>query len=135
MYFSRVLKDYFINSMATHVVYTTERPLYKLTQFIWFLFYIVEVILLFRFVLQLIGANPSAAFTQFVYSLSHPFVAPFLSIVRSFQVETGVIEWSTLIALFVYWVVAYVIVRLILIGRPVTHGEAHEGLDREEYYN
>ncbi len=119
--------------MATHVIYTTERPLFKLTQFVWFLFYVVEVILLFRFVLKLIAANPAALFTQFVYSLSAPLVAPFAAIVGSPQLEGGIIEWSTLIGLLAYWVLAYVIVQLLLIGRPVTHLEAHEGLDQEEY--
>jgi hypothetical protein len=122
--------------MAETVVYNTApanvRPLYRGTQIVWYIFYVVETILLFRFILKLIGANTGAGFTQFVYALSYPFAAPFLYVVGSPHVLGSIIEWSTLLAMVVYWVVAWGIVRLITMGRPISNTEAHEGLREQD---
>ncbi len=108
------------------------RPLYRGTQIVWYIFYVIETILLFRFALKLIGANPAAGFTQFIYAISYPFVAPFLAIVNSPHVAGATLEWSTLIALIVYWVLAWGIVRLIVMGKPVTRTEAHAKLNAQD---
>ncbi len=41
---------------------------------IYFVFGALELVLLFRFVLRLMGANPASGFVSFVYGLSRPFV-------------------------------------------------------------
>ncbi len=94
---------------------------FTIARVVWTLLWIVEVILGLRFVLRLIGANPAAGFTDFVYSLSRPLVDPFLNVVRSSTTGTttgSVFEWSTLIALVVYWIVAWAIVRLMALANP-----------------
>ena len=107
------------------------KPLYRLTQIIWYLFYLIEIILVFRFILKLLGANTGAPFTQFVYDISYPFVAPFLYVVPSPRIEGALVEWSTLLALLVYWVVAWVLVTLLLMAKPVSRLEAHQKLEEE----
>lgn len=107
-------------------------PLYRGTQIVWYLFYAIETILLFRFLLKLIGANAGAGFTQFVYAISYPFMAPFLAIVPSPAIAGSVMEWSVLIAMLVYWVLAWGIVRLIVMGKPVSRVEAHRKLTRQD---
>ncbi|HVS79628.1 MAG TPA: YggT family protein [Candidatus Paceibacterota bacterium] len=122
--------------MADTVIYHERRervqPLYRGTQVVWYIFSVVETILLFRFILKLIGANTGAAFTQFVYAISYPFAAPFLYVVGSPRVFGSTIEWSTLIAMLVYWVIAWGIVRLIVMGKPVSTEEAHRKLDAQD---
>lgn len=108
------------------------RPLYRSTQVVWYAFYVIETILLFRFALRLIGANTGAAFTQFVYALSSPFIAPFRNIVGNLRVFGSAVEWSTLIAMVAYWVLAWGIVRLIAMNRPVTRTEAQAGLREQD---
>lgn len=116
--------------------YTTTnpsvKPMYRVTQFIWFIFSVVEAILLIRFILKLVGANASAGFTKFIYSISYPLMKPFLYIVRSPEVVGGTIEWSTLIALIIYSLIAWFLVRFIVMSRPITSTEARYGLEREE---
>ena len=66
---------------------------------------VLEVILLLRFLLKLIGADPFNPFASFLYSLSGFFDAPFVGIVRdpSFGTSTiHVFEWTTLIAMAIY---------------------------------
>jgi hypothetical protein len=111
---------------------STVKPLYRVTQVIWYIFSIIEILLIFRFLLKLIGANAGATFTQFIYDVSYIFVAPFLYVVRSPVVSGSVIEWSTLIALFVYWVIAWALVHLLAMGRPVSRSEAHARLQDQD---
>lgn len=108
------------------------QPLYRGTQVIWYIFYIIETLLLFRFILKLLGANPAAGFTQFIYGITAPFVAPFIAVFRSIQVSITTIEWSTLLAMLVYWLLAWAIVKLLVMGRPVNNREAKYHLREQE---
>lgn len=47
---------------------------------VWFIAGLVSVIIALRFGFLLLGANREAGFTDFIYSLSAPFVAPFVGI-------------------------------------------------------
>jgi len=108
------------------------RPLYRGTQVVWYIFYVIETLLVFRFLLRLIGANPDAAFTQFIYALSLPFAGPFLYVVPAMQVAGSVFEWTTLLAMLVYWVLAWGIVRLFVMGKPVSRAEADVKLQKQD---
>jgi hypothetical protein len=85
--------------------------------FIYFIFGVLEVLLAFRFVLKLLGANPSSGFVDFVYNLSAVFVAPFAGIFNTSlangDVTTSVFEPATLVAFIVYAILAWGIVALI----------------------
>lgn len=108
------------------------RPLYRGTQIVWYILGILEVLLAFRFLLKLFGANPYAGFTNFIYTLSYPFAAPFLNVFRISKVEGSVFEWTTLLAMAVYWLVAWGIIELFIMGKPVSTPEAAAKLDRQD---
>lgn len=86
---------------------------------IYFLFGILEVLLAFRLVFKLIGASLSSAFVGLIYSLSGIFILPFEGIFRRGFAEgvetTSVFEPSTLVAIIVYVVLAWGIVKLVRI--------------------
>lgn len=88
---------------------------------LWFLM-VLEVILLIEFFLKLIGASPSNLFAGFMYALTVIPLYPFTGIVPSTKLGSGgaVIEWSTLIAMAVYFLVFYALRRFlkILISGP-----------------
>lgn len=107
--------------------------LYRGTKIVWYVFYFIETLLAFRFVLRLLGANPNAAFSELVYGLSGIFVAPFQFVFGNAAVTAGnIIEWSTLLAMVVYWVLAWAIVKLVLMGRDVNPIEADRALRSQE---
>lgn len=111
----------------------STKPLYRGTQIVWYLLGLVEVLLAFRFVLRLLGANPEAGFTSFVYGVTYIFATPFLSVFRVTKVVAGsYFEWTTLLAMFVYWVIAFGIVKLLLIGKTVSTPEAADKLNAQE---
>ncbi|HET6924787.1 MAG TPA: hypothetical protein VFH39_03090 [Candidatus Saccharimonadales bacterium] len=89
---------------------------------IWFLAGILLLLLVFRFVLALLGANPSNWFANFIYTTSHPFVAPFFGLF-GYHLQYGVsrFEIYTLVAIAVYVVIAWGLDRLVTIHRPRTY--------------
>jgi hypothetical protein len=85
---------------------------------IWFVAGTLLTLLAFRFILALLGANPSNAFADFIYTLSHPFVAPFFSLFSYNYIDgTSRFELYTLVAMAVYAVIAAGIARLATINR------------------
>lgn len=119
------------NFMDSHNSPTTK-PLYRGTQIVWYILGFVEIILVFRFVLKLLAANPSAGFTSFIYKLTYIFASPFLSVFRITHVEGSIFEWTTILAMIVYWIVAMGIINLFLIGKTVSTPEAAVKLDDQE---
>lgn len=111
---------------------SSTKPLYRGTQIVWYTVWILESLLVFRFVLKLLAANPSAGFSDFIYSATYPFVVPFQSVFATIANEENIIEWTTLLAMFVYWLVAEAIVRLFIMGKSVSTREASLKLDEQE---
>ena len=107
----------------------TTKPLFKGTQIVWYLLSLLEVLLAFRFVLKLTGANSGAGFTSFIYSITWPFTAPFFAVFPRTTVQGSIFEWTTLLAMLVYWIVALGIVQLFLMSKTVSTPEAAAKLE------
>jgi len=108
------------------------KPLFRGTQIVRYLFGLLEIILAFRFFLKLTGANPAAGFTNFIYAVSYPFAVPFLTVFRISRIEGSVFEWTTLLAMAVYWLIAIGITRLFVMSRDVSTPEAARKLDKQD---
>lgn len=108
------------------------KPIYKATQIVWYALYIILILLAFRFILRLLEANPQAGFTRLIYGASRPFIEPFLNVFPLTEANGGIFEWPTLLAMIVYWLIAYALIRLLLMGQPVSTYEAKEKLDKED---
>ncbi len=76
---------------------------------------VLEVLLAFRFFLRLLGANPASPFVQFIYRVTEPFVFPFRGIFPPIASQGSVLEWAVVLAMIVYALIAWGIVRLIWI--------------------
>jgi uncharacterized protein YggT (Ycf19 family) len=88
---------------------------FKATQLIWLLLGILEAVLALRFVFKLIGVNAANPFASFLYGLTNFFVAPFASLTGAPAAGGMVFEFSTLIAMLVYALVAWAIERLVYV--------------------
>jgi hypothetical protein len=65
-------------------------------------------------IFQLIGVNAANGFASFIYGLSAPFVALFASLLQNPTLGgAGVLEVTTLIAMVVYAILAWLVGRLI----------------------
>lgn len=87
---------------------------------IYFFFGALEILLTFRLVLKLLGASISSAFVNFIYGLTGLFILPFNGIFRRGYSQgletTSVLEPATLVAIIVYIILAWGIVKLVRIS-------------------
>ena len=86
---------------------------------IYFFFGVLEILLAFRLILKVMGASTSSGFVGLIYGLTGVFILPFEGIFRRGTAQgletTSVLEPSTLVALVVYAVLAWGIVKLVRI--------------------
>jgi uncharacterized protein YggT (Ycf19 family) len=86
----------------------------RLNQLIWLFAALISVLIIFRFGLMLIAANPGSGFVDFIYGVTNIFVAPFNSILAAPAMGNGgVIDVASLFAIMVYLLVTWLLVTLI----------------------
>ena len=108
------------------------------TQIIWGVLCLLEILLGLRVMLKLIGANPDSGFAVFIYGITKPFLAPFTALVGTPQSGGMILEVTTLIAMAIYALFFWGVVRVIQIiadrpsARTVTRSvrEQTPGADR-----
>lgn len=110
-------------------VFEKKKTIFRTYQIVWYILGVIETLLIFRFLLKALGANPFSGFTFFIYSLSDPFALPFNGILGTTVIGALVFEWSTIIAIIVYALIAWGIVYLLQIVKPVTPDEVEEKVD------
>ncbi len=118
-----------IDTGSPQKAYGTKKAIFRLYQVIWYILGVVEIILASRILLKLIGANLNSGFTSLIYSISAPFASPFRGVLGTTVNETNVIEWSTIIAMAVYAVVAFGLVKLVQLIKPTTEQEVNRSVN------
>lgn len=87
---------------------------------VYYLFGALEILLAFRLIFKLMGAGTGSAFIRFIYGLTGLFILPFNGIFSrgiSPGLETSsILEPGTLIAIVVYIILAWGIVKLVRIS-------------------
>lgn len=79
-----------------------------------FFFGVIEILLAFRIILRLLGANVGASFTSWVLDNTDPLVAPFEGMFPSPSLATSfVLDTAAIFALIVYAVVAFLLGELV----------------------
>jgi hypothetical protein len=94
----------------------------KVVNFIWLLFGILEGLIGLRVFLKLIAANPRNPFANLLYQFTALFLWPFRGLTADPSGGGIVLEVNSLIAMMVYGLLGWVIVRLIwlIFYRPPT---------------
>jgi len=85
---------------------------------IWFIVGVINALIAIRFVLLLLGANQSAGFVDFIYGITGGLVAPFVGIFGQPTYGQFMFDWSSVLAIAVYTLVAWGIVKLLTLTRP-----------------
>lgn len=87
---------------------------------IYFLFGILGVLLAFRMILKLTGASTASGFVSAIYGVTRIFILPFEGIFRRGIAQaagtTSVFEPATLVAIIVYALLGWGIVKLVRIS-------------------
>ncbi|MDL2341955.1 MAG: YggT family protein [Patescibacteria group bacterium] len=101
----------------------TERPVsnrWVASNIIWYLYGLIATLLAIRFILKLTGANSENGFASFIYSITNFLTAPFDSLFGTSSTAVGqtqsVFQPSVLVAIAVYALIAWGVVKLINIA-------------------
>ena len=99
----------------------------KARKIVYYLLGVLEVLLAFRLAFKLLGANAQSSFVSFIYSVSQAFLSPFSgifqsSVTKGFETRS-ILEPTTIIAMIVYAVIGWGIVKLIEISKPRENNE------------
>ena len=79
---------------------------------IYYVFWLIEVLLGFRFFFKLLGANPRNVFVGFFYSTTGNLVSPFVNMFKM-PADPGTFEPYTIIAMLVYAILTHLVLLLI----------------------
>ncbi|HLG78353.1 MAG TPA: hypothetical protein VFA09_01440 [Ktedonobacteraceae bacterium] len=85
---------------------------YWVTRIVYYLLAVLEIILALRFIFRLLGASEGNDFVMFLYNLSHVFVGPFNGIFNDQALGHSVFEFSTIVAMIIYALIAWGLVSL-----------------------
>ncbi len=112
---AEIVKETVVTQDTTSTVPATN----TLAYLIYFICGVIEILLAFRLVFKLTGANPVSPFVSLIYGLSNIFVWPFQGIFRSGYTQgvetTAILEPAILVAMAVYAVLAWGIIKLVAI--------------------
>ena len=90
-----------------------QETLTRVTGLIWLAFGILDGLIALRFLLKLMAANPSNPFAAFLYTITEPALWVFEGLTTSPTFQGIVIEFFDLIAIAVYALIGWVIIRVL----------------------
>ena len=110
------MTDYRVIKTTQHEEGREQRvATFKVTQLIWLLLGLLEIMLAMRVVFKLIAVNADNLFASLLYFVSGIFVAPFASLTSAPALGSMVLEISTIIAMFVYMLIAWGLERIVYV--------------------
>jgi len=120
---------------AQSEVVSTFNPGWRAVQLVYLIFGVIDGLLVIRLVLKLLGANPTAAFSNWMYNVTAFFLTPFKNILPTIGTEQSQLEMSVVLAILVYALLGWAIGRLIAIifYRNITVARRSGGLRPRGY--
>lgn len=98
-------------------------PADRTVRIVYLVFGILEALLVIRFILKLLAANPDAGFSNLIYAITQPFVLLFQGVFPDAATRGSILEVSTLLAILVYALLAWGIASMVrILGRRQTPG-------------
>ncbi len=130
-----VSEDPAVAAESTSEVVSSTNPGWRAVQLIYLVFGVIDGLLLIRMVLKLLGANPHAGFSNWLYSVTDVFLVPFKNLLPTIGNEQSQLEMSLVIAILVYALIGWAIARLfaIVFYRNVTVARRSGGLRPRGY--
>ena len=110
--------------------YEKKKTIFRTYQIIWFIVGLIETLLTFRVLLKILGANSSSGFVSLIYIVTDPLALPFSGIFGVTRAPGGAyFEWSTLVAMLVYLLIAYGLVHLMQLMKPTNPQEVERKVE------
>jgi len=90
-----------------------RRNVSRMIQVVWLLFGIIETVLVFRFVLRLLGANEDAPFAAFIYQVSGAFLLPFIGLFGTPRAGGSALDLNAIFGVIVYMLIGWLLVKIV----------------------
>ncbi len=97
-------------------VVSTFNPGWRAVQGVYLVFGVLDGLLLIRIILKLLGANPQAAFSSWLYAVTNIFLAPFKNMLPTIGDNHSQLEVSVVIAILVYALLGWALTRLVTVA-------------------
>lgn len=120
-----------VNTQSPQEVYKKKKTIFRTYQVIWYILGVIEIILAFRVVLKMLGADINSSFVSLVYMITNPLALPFSGVFGISYNQGAVLEWSTFVAMIVYALIAYALVQLMQLIKPTTPQEVEQKVDNQ----
>ncbi len=94
---------------------------------------VIAILIAIRIVLKLLAANTASGFTNFIYGVTGPLVAPFQNIFGATATGEGAnFEISSVLAIAIYLLIGWLITRLLvlIIDRPTSGVSVTRNVDK-----
>lgn len=99
----------------TEMVHVNQEILHRVTGLIQWGVGILNFLICLRYLLKLMGANPSNSIAQFVYSSTQPLISSFEDLITTMEFGGTILEFHALIAIAIYGMLGWVTVQLLRI--------------------
>jgi len=106
-----------------------KKVIFRTYQVIWYVLGLFESLLALRFIFRLSGAGTASTFVQLIYGMTAPLIAPFKGIYPTVNVVGSYFEGITLVAMVIYFLIAWGLIYLFQLVKPVEEAEVEEGVD------
>jgi YggT family protein len=116
-------------------VVSNFNPGWRAVQLVYLIFGVIGGLLVIRLILKVLGANPTAGFSNWDYNVTAFFLAPFKNILPTIGTTQSQLEMSVVLAILVYALVGWAIGRLVAIifYRNITVARRSGGLRPRGY--
>src|SRR3989344_9242785 len=71
-----------VQTEAPQKVYEKKKTIFRAYQVIWYILGLIEILLVFRLVFKMLGANITSPFVGLIYTITDPLALPFSGIFR-----------------------------------------------------
>jgi uncharacterized protein YggT (Ycf19 family) len=98
-----------------------------------FVIAVIAILIAIRLVLKLLAANTASSFTNLIYGVTNPLVAPFQNIFGTPAADSGAtFEISSLLAIAIYLLVGWLLTRLVqlVLDRPTSGVSVTRNVDQ-----
>jgi uncharacterized protein YggT (Ycf19 family) len=89
----------------------------RVSQAVWLVVGVVDVLLVIRFLFKVLGGSSQAGFVRFMYDITQPLVAPFHGIFNTTVQGRSILEPESLVAIAIYSLIGWGIVSMIRLMR------------------
>lgn len=111
----RVVSEGPMAPAAESEVVNTFNPGWRAVELVYLFFGVIDGLLVIRLVLKLLGANPHAGFSNWVYSVTNVMLGPFKGLLPAIGNEQSMLEMSLVVAILFYALLGWAVGRFLAI--------------------